>query len=120
MLSGTACGLLLLILLLRSLAVALAVHAFLRHIFLLRVALLRLTLLASNKTLVVFVPMVPLSFHFRGRSTLASLAFVSSSVLLLSLHSSHFSTVTPCCRFPACNIVGLNNSFVQSLLVYDL
>ena len=69
MLSGTACGLLLL-LLLGGLAVALAMNAFLRLALLaLGTVPLLVTLLATNKTLVVLVPTVPLCFHSSGLFT---------------------------------------------------
>ena len=65
MLSETACGLLLLLLLLLgSLAVALAMNAFPRLALLhLGAVPLLVTLLATNKTLVVVVPVVSLCFH---------------------------------------------------------
>ena len=84
MLSGTACGLLLLLLLLLLgvLAVALAMNAFLRlTVSALGAVLLLVTLLALNKTLVVLVLTVPLCFHSSGLGTLASVAFVSSLAL---------------------------------------
>ena len=84
MLSGTACGLLLLLLLLLlgGLAVALAINAFPRLALLALGAVpLLVTLLATNKTLVVLVPTVPLCFHPSGLGTLASVGFVSSIAL---------------------------------------
>ena len=85
MLSGTACGLLLLLLillLLGVLAVALAMYAFPRLALLaLGAAPLLVTLLAAKKTLVALVPTVPLCFHPSGLGTLASVGFVSSSAL---------------------------------------
>ena len=82
MLSGTACGLLLLLLLLGGLAVALAMNAFPRLALLaLGVVPLLVTLLATNETLVVLVPTVPLCFHPSGLGTLASVGFVSSIAL---------------------------------------
>ena len=121
MLSGTACGmLLLLLLLLGGLAVALAMNAFPRLALLhLGAVPLLVTLLATNKTLVVVVPAVPLCFHPSGLGTLACVVFVSSIALRLGLRSSHRSSVTPLCRLPVCSIVGLNYSLVPSLLVYD-
>ena len=120
MLSGIARGLLLL-LLLESLAVALTMDAF-PHLALLALGAVPLlvTLLATNKTLVVIVPTVPLCFHPSGLGTLASVVFVNSSALQLGPRSSHRSSVTPRCRLPACSIVGLNRSLVPSLLIYDV
>ena len=91
MLSGTVCGLLLpLLLLLGVLAVALALNAFPRLALLaLGAVSLLVTLLATNKTLVVVVPTVPLFFHSSGLGTLASVVFVSSLALLLGPRSSH-------------------------------
>ena len=58
------------------------VHAFPRHIFLaLRVAPLLVALLATNETLVVLVPTVPLCFHPSGLGTLDFVGFVSSIAL---------------------------------------
>ena len=119
MLSGTACGLLLL--LLSAVAVALAMNAFPRLALLTEDSVpLLVTLLATNKTLVVVVPAVPLCLHPSGIGTLASVVFVSSISLQLGLRSSHRSSVTPFCRLPTCSIVGLNHSLVSSLLVYDV
>ena len=82
MLSGTACGLLLLLLLLGVLALALAMNAFPRLAPLALGAVpLLVTLLATNKTLVVVIPTVPLCFHPSGLATQASVGFVSSSAL---------------------------------------
>ena len=84
MLSVTACGLLLLLmlLLLGVLAVALAMNAFPRLTLLALGAVpLRVTLLATNKTLVVLVRTVPLYFHPSGLDTPASVGFVSSIAL---------------------------------------
>ena len=84
MLSRTACGLLLLLLLLLLgvLAVALAMNAFLRRAQMALGAVpLLVTLLATNETLVVLVPMVPLCFHPSDLGTLASVGFVSSIAL---------------------------------------
>ena len=70
MLSGTDCGLLLLLLLLGGLDVALAVNAFPRLAPLaLRAVPLLVILLATNRTLVVLVPTVPLCFHSRSLDT---------------------------------------------------
>ena len=87
MLSGTACGLLLLqlllllllLLLLGGLTVALTMNAF-PHLALLALGAVPLLviLLATNKTLVVLVPTVPLCFHPSSVGTLASVGFVSS------------------------------------------
>ena len=124
MLSGTACGsllLLLMLLFLGVLAVARAMIAFPRLALLdLGSVPLLVTLLATHKTLVVLVPTVPLCFHPSGLGTLACVVFVSSIALQLGLRSSHRSSVTPRCRLPACSIVGLNHSLVPSLLVYDV
>ena len=66
MLSETACGLLLL-LVLGGVAVALAMNAFPRLALLALGAVpLLVTLLATNKTLVVVVPVVSLCFHPSG------------------------------------------------------
>ena len=83
MLSGTACGLLLLLLLLLGVvAVALVMNAFPRPALLALGAVpLLSTLLATNKTLVVLVPTVPLCFHPSGLGILASVGFVSSIAL---------------------------------------
>ena len=71
MLSGTHCGLLLLLLLLGGVDVALAVNAFSRFALLaLRVVPLLVILLATNRALVVLVPTVPLCFHARSLGTL--------------------------------------------------
>ena len=78
------------------------------------------TLLATNKTLVVLVPTVPLSFHPGGLGTLASVVFVSIIALQLGFRSSYRSSNTPGCRLPACSMVGLNYSLLPSLLVYDV
>ena len=86
MLSGTARRSLLLLLLtlmlLGVLAVALAMNAF-PHLALLALGAVPLlvTLLATNKTLVVVVPTVPLCFHPSGLGTLASVGFDSSIAL---------------------------------------
>ena len=91
MLSGTACGLLLLILLLLGgLAVALGLDDFPRHALLaLGAAPLLVTLRATHKTLVALVPTVPLCFHSSGLGTLASVVFVSSIALQRGPRSSH-------------------------------
>ena len=82
MLSGIACGLLLLLLLLGVLAVAMAMNAFPLHAPLaLGVVPLLVTLLATNKTFVVVVPTVPLYFHPSGLGTRASVGFVRSIAL---------------------------------------
>ena len=83
MLSGTACGLLLLLLVVVGvLAVALAMNAFPRLALLALGAVPSLvTLLATNKTLVVLVPTVLLCFHPSGLGTRASVGFVSSIAL---------------------------------------
>ena len=82
MLSETACRLLLQLLLVGGLAVALAMNAFPRLALLALGAVpLLLTLLATNKTLVILVPTVPLCFHSGGLGTLASTLFVSSIAL---------------------------------------
>ena len=87
MLSGTACGLLLLLLLLMLLllgvlAVALAMNVFLRLALLALGAVpLLVTLLATDETLVSLVPTVPLCFHPSGLGTLASVGFVGSITL---------------------------------------
>ena len=83
MLSGTACRLLLLLLLLRGgLTVALAMNALPRLALLAAGAVpLLVTLLAANKTLVVLVLTVPICFHSSGLGTLASVVFVSSIAL---------------------------------------
>ena len=85
MLSETACGLLLLLLLLLLLgvpAMALAMNAFPRLALLpLGAVPLLVILLATNKTLVILVPTVPLCFHSSGLGTLASVVFVSSLAL---------------------------------------
>ena len=87
MLSKAACGLLLLLLLLLLLgvlAVALAMNAFLRFALLALGAVpLLVTLLATNKTLVVLVPTVPLCFHPSGFGTLSSVVVVSGIALKL-------------------------------------
>ena len=87
--SGTACGLLLL-LLLGGLAVALAMNAFPR---LARLALgvvpLLVTLLATNKTLVVIVPTVPLCFHLSRLGTLACVVFIRITALQLGPRRGH-------------------------------
>ena len=70
------------LLLLGVLAVTVTMNAFPRLALLVLGAVpLLVTLVATNKTLVVLVPMVPLCFHSIGRSTLASLVFVSTIVL---------------------------------------
>ena len=70
------------LLLLGVLAVALAMNAFPRHVLLALGAVpLIVTLLATNKTLVVLVPTVPLCFHPSVLGTLASVGFVSSITL---------------------------------------
>ena len=96
MLSGTACGLLLLLLLLLGgLAVALAMNTFPRLALLALGAVpVLVTLLATNETL-VFVPTVPLCFHPSGRGTLASVVFVSSVALKLGPRSSHRYAALP-------------------------
>ena len=72
----------LMLLLLGVLAVALATNAFPRLALLALGAVpLLVTLLATNKTLVIAVPTVPLCFHPSGLGTLASVGFVSSSAL---------------------------------------
>ena len=82
MLSETACGLLLLLLLLGGLVVALAMNAFPRFALLaLEAVPFVVTLLATNKTLIVIVPTVPLCFHPSGLGTLACVGFVSSIAL---------------------------------------
>ena len=83
MLSGTACGfLLLLLLLLGNLAVALAINACPRLALLaLRAVQLLVTVLATNETLVIPAPTVPLCFHSSGLGTLASVVFVCSLTL---------------------------------------
>ena len=82
MLSGTACGLLLLLLLLLGgVDVALAMNAFPRLALLALGVPLLMTLLATNKTLVVVVPAVPLCFHPIGLGTLARVMFASSVAL---------------------------------------
>ena len=86
MLSGTACGLLLLLLLilllLGRLAVALTMNAIPRLALLaLGAVSLLMTLLATNKTLVVIVPTVPLCCHPSGLGTLASVGYVRSIAL---------------------------------------
>ena len=105
MLSGTACGLLLLLLmllLLGVLAVALAMNAFTRLALLALGAVpLLVTSLATNKTLVVLVPTVALCFHPSGFGTLTSVEFVSRIALWLGRRSSHGLSVTPRCRLPA-------------------
>ena len=74
--------LLLLLLLLWVQAVALAMNAFPRLALLaLGAVSLTVTLLATNKTLVVLVPTVPLCFHLSGLGALASAGFVSSIAL---------------------------------------
>ena len=109
MLGGTACGLLLLLLLLGSVAVTLAMNAFPHHALLAVEAVpLLVTLLATNKTLVVLVPTVPLCFHSSSLDTLASVVFVSNIALQLGLRSSPRSSVTPLCRLPACSIVAVS------------
>ena len=80
MLSGTACGLPLLLLLLGVLAVTVTMNAFPRLALLVLGAVpLLVTLVATNKTLVVLVP--PLCFHPSGLGTLAPVVFVSSIAL---------------------------------------
>ena len=83
MLSGIACGLLMLLLLLHGgLVVALAMNAFPRVALLALGAVpLLVTLLVTNKTLVILVPTVPLCFHSSGLGTLACVVFVSSIAL---------------------------------------
>ena len=89
MLSETACGLLLL-LVLGGVAVALAMNAFPRLALLALGAVpLLVTLLATNKTLVVLVPTVPLCFHSSGLGTLACVVFISSVAQELGPHSRH-------------------------------
>ena len=71
-----------LLLLLGVLAVALALNAFPRLALLaLGAVSLLVTLLATNKTLSVLVPTVPLCFHPSGRGTLDSVGFVVSNAL---------------------------------------
>ena len=126
MLRGTACGLLLLPLLLLlllggGLGVALATNAFPRLALLALGAItLLVTLHATNKTLVAIVATVPLCFHHSGLGTLACVVFVSCAALQLGHRSTHRSSVTMLCRWPACSIVGLNHSLTPSLLVYDV
>ena len=86
MLRGTARGslllLLLMLLLLGVLAVAVAMNAFSRLALLaLGGVSLLVTLLATNKTLVILIPTVPLCFHSSGLGNLASVVFVSSLAL---------------------------------------
>ena len=120
MVSGTACELLLL-LLLGGLSVALAMNAFpCLGLLALGLVPLLVTLLATNRTLVVLVPMDPLYFHPSGLGSLACVVFVSGIALQLGPRRSHRSSVTPSCRLPAYSIVGLNHSLVPSLLVYDV
>ena len=89
MVSGTACGLLLLMLLIGGLSVALAMNAFPRLVLLaLGLVPLLVTLLAPNETLVVLVPMVPLYFHPSGLGTLACVVFVSRIALQLGFRSA--------------------------------
>ena len=79
MLSGTDCGLLLL---LGGVAVALVMNAFPRLALLTLGAVpLLVTLLAANKTLVVVVPAVPFCFHPSGLDTLACVVLVSGIAL---------------------------------------
>ena len=119
MLSGTACGLLLL-LPLGGLAVALAMNAFPRLGLLASGAVaLLVTLLATKTTIVVLVSTVPFFINRSGLGTLASVVSVSSIALQFGPRSSHRSSVTPRCRLPACGVVGLNHSLVASLLVYE-
>ena len=119
-LSGTACGLLLL-LRLGDLAVALAMNALPRLALLaLEAVSLLVTMLATSKTLAVLVPTVPLCFHPSGLGTLASVVFVISITVRLGPRSTHRSRVTPRCRLPVCSIVGLNHCLVPSLLVYNV
>ena len=119
LLSGTACGLLLL--LLGGQAVVLAMNAFPRPALLALGAVpLLVTLLATSKALVVLVPTVPLCFHPSGLGTLACVVFASSIALQLGPHSSHRSSVTLLFRLPACSIVGFKHILVPSLLVYDV
>ena len=119
MLSGTACGLLLLLLLLGVLAVPLAMKAFLCLTLLaLGTVPLLVTLLAANETLVVLVPTISLCVHTGGLGTLASAVFVSSTALQLGSRRSYRSSVTLRCPFPPCSIVGLNHRLVPTLLVY--
>ena len=79
-----------------------------------------MTVLATNKTLVVAGPAVPLCFDPNGPGTLACDIFGSRIALQLGPRSSHRSSVTSRCRLPACSIVSLNHNLVQSLLVYDV
>ena len=121
MLSETACGLLLLLLLLGGLVVALAMNAFPRlSLLALGAVPLLVNLLATNKTLVVIVPTVPLCFHPSGLGAVDCVVLVGITALQLGPRSSHRSSVTPLCRLPASSIVGLNHSLVPSLLVYDV
>ena len=116
MLTGTACGLLLL-LLIQGLAVAPAMNAFPRLALLALGAVpLFVTLLALNETLVILSFCVLSS----GLGTLACVVLASSIAQQLGPRSSHRSSVTPRSRLPACSIVGLNHSLVPLLLVYDV
>ena len=110
MVSGTACGLLLL--LIGGLSVALAMNTCPRLALLaLGLVPLLVTLLAPNKTLVVLVPMVPLYFHPSGLGSLACVVFVSSIALQLCLRRSQRSSVTPRWRF-----AGMQHGWPQSQL----
>ena len=120
MLSGIACGLLLL-LLLGGVDVALAVNAFPRFVLLALGAVpLLVSLLVTNETLVVLLPTVPLCVQPSGLGTLACVVLASSISLQLGPRNSHRSSVTPLCRLPACSIVVLNHSLAPSFLVYDV
>ena len=66
------------------------------------------TLLATNKTLVVLVPTVPLCVHPSGFGTLASVVFVSSIALQLGPRSSH--------RYAALPFAGVQHRWRQSQL----
>ena len=104
-----------------DLAVALAMNALPRLTPLAFEAVpLLVTMLATNKTLAVLVPTVPLCFHPSGLGTLASVVFVISITVRLGPRSTHRSRVTPRCRLPVCSIVGLNHCLVPSLLVYNV
>ena len=112
MLSGAACGLLLL---LGGLAVALAMNAFPRlTLLVLRAVPLLVALFATYKTLVVVVSNVPLCFNTCGLGTLACAVLFSSTSL--NPRSSHRPAVRPLCSLPVSGIVGLNYSLVPLLL----
>ena len=91
-LSGTvrASQLLQLLLKLLKLAVTMIMNACPRLALLVLVtASLLVTLFATNETLVVIVPTVPLCFRPSGLSTLTLVVFVSSTALQLYLRGSH-------------------------------